>query len=490
MKLFITTYLIFLILILPFEKDFCTTKILTLDECIKIALEKSYSIKYLNHSIERQKERVKAIRSGLKSNAHINFYLPSYNLESEEVFDSEDDIFKFVNTRKNQLLSNLRINQPIPTNGNFSFNYEFFYETRLENVKNYSNNYFLEFVQPIFTPNRLQMDIKRAELSLRNTELDYESRKLNLIYSITNNFYQLYEQQTLYEIQIAETEQRKQAVNNSREKFRKGEIDEFELIQLQVSYYNSEAELNYRKKYLEKQIGWFKQYIGLFSDDDIRIMPEQEISPEFIDKDAFVQEGLNNSLTLKKYVTWLEFDKLNIIDADKQSEFKGDITVSIGLDRKNPDFTESFSHYDKTNSIVFNFTIPLWDWGRNKAQVASAKAQKKRVELLAANTRKSYERELYESLQTADRSLIRYNNLKKSRVTAQKNYDIVLAKFKTGELGVQELERAQRRLSKAQMSYIDSVSDYKTALSNIERQRKGGSGYVWIYSSDPRVYRR
>ena len=134
--------------------------------------------------------------------------------------------------------------------------------------------------------------------------------------------------------------------------------------------------------------------------------------------------------------------------------------------------------------------MPLWDWGRNKAQVASAKAQKKRIELLAANTRKSYERGLSASLQTADMSLRRYNNLKRSRVTAQKNYDIVLEKFKTGEVGVQELERAQRRLSKAQMSYIDSVSDYKTALANIERQRKGGSGNVWIYSSDQLVYRR
>ncbi|MCK4966576.1 TolC family protein, partial [bacterium] len=358
---------------------------------------------------------------------------------------------------------------------------EFFYETRLENVKNYSNNYFLEFVQPIFTPNRLQMSIKRAELSLSNTRLDYESRKLNLIYSITNNFYQLYEQQTLYEIQLAETEQRRQAVNNSLEKFKRGEIDEFELTQLQVSYYNSEAELRHRKTYIEKQVPWFKEYIGLFTDDDIRVVHDQEITPEFIDEDAFIQEGLKNNLALKKYVNWIEFNKLSIIDAERQSEFKGDITVSIGLDRKDPDFMESFSHYDRTNSIVFNFTMPLWDWGRNKAQVASAKAQKKRVELLAANTRESYERGLSESLQTADRSLRRYNNLKRSRVTAQKNYDVVLARFKTGEVGVQELERAQRRLSKAQMSYIDSVSDYKTALSNIERQRKGGSGFVWIY---------
>ncbi|MCK4967179.1 hypothetical protein KAS50_09110, partial [bacterium] len=107
-------------MIAAIEKNVCAEKTLTLDECIKIALERSYSIKYLNHSIERQEERVKATRSGLKSNAHINFYLPSYNLESEEVFDSEEDIFKFVNTRKNQLLSNLRINQPIPTNGNLS----------------------------------------------------------------------------------------------------------------------------------------------------------------------------------------------------------------------------------------------------------------------------------------------------------------------------------------------------------------------------------
>jgi len=453
---------------------------LTLEECIEIALEKSSEIMYLKSDLERDQQRVKATRAGLKSNASVSFNIPSFNLKIDEIYDSSEKIFKFIRTRRNRLLSNLRINQPIPTNGNLSLNHIFFYETQLHGVINFSNHFYLEFVQPIFTPNSLKMDIKRAELSLRRTQLRYDSRKLNLLHSITSNFYQLYKTTVEYEIQATETKQRETAVKSAGEKLKSGKIDEMEFTQLEVALANSNAELLSRKKELEEQTNWFKQIIGLFTEDEIRVSPDLDFTPEIIKPESIVNEGLNNSIIFKEYEINLEFSRLYVIDAQRRNEFKGDIIISLGLDNKDPLFAESFSQFDRTNSIIFNFSMPLWDWGRNKAQVASATASLRRTELSAEENRKSVERELLEAVRKINEATNRLNILKRSQQTAQKSYDLILEKFNTGEISAQDLERTQRRLTRTKLSYIDAIVDYQIAMSDLKRRKNGGFGYVRI----------
>jgi len=453
---------------------------LTLEECIDIALEKSPEIMYLKSDLERDQQRVKATRAGLKSNASVSFYLPSLHDMFDEIYDSSEKIFKFKHTRKNRFLSNLRINQPIPTNGNFSLNHIFFYETQFHGVRNFSNHFYLEFVQPIFTPNLLKMNIRRAELSLRRTQLEYESRRLNLIHSITSNFYELYKTTVEYEIQAAETKQRETAVGSAREKLKSDGIDEMELTQLEVALSNSKAELISRKKELEEQTNWFKQIIGLFTEDEIRVSPDLDFTPEIVEPESAVKEGLNNSIIFKEYEINLESSRLFVIDAQRRNEFKGDIIISLGLDNKDPLFTESFSQFDRTNSIILNFSMPLWDWGRNKAQVASATASLRRTELSAEENRKSVERELREAVRKINEATNRLNILKRSQQTAQKSYDMILEKFNKAEISAQDLERAQRRLTRTKLSYINAVVDYQIAMSDLERRKSGGFGYVRI----------
>ncbi|NVM00748.1 MAG: TolC family protein [Candidatus Helarchaeota archaeon] len=467
--------------IFPNQSSGLNIRVLTLEECINTALEKSTEIRYIKYDLERDQQRVKATRAGLKSNANIRFFLPSLNVKIDEIYDTSEKIFKFKNTRKNRFLSNLRVNQPIATDGNFSLNYIFFYETQLLGVRNFSNYFYLEFVQPIFTPNLLKMNIRRAELSLRRTQLAYESRKLNLIHSITANFYLLYETTVEYEIQLAETKQRETAMVSAMEKLKSGEIDEMELSQLEVALTNSRAELILKKKYLDEQTNWFKQLIGLFTEDDIKVSPNLDFTPEKIDPESMVKVGLNNSIILKQFEIYRESSRLNVIDAQRKNEFKGNIILSLGLDNKKPYFTESFSHFDRTNSIILNFTMPLWDWGRNKAQVASAMASLRRTELSAAENRKSVERELREAVRKINEATNRLNVLKRSQQTAQRSYDISLKKFNIGEISAQDLERAQRRLTRSKLSYIDAIVDYQTAMSDLQRRKNGGFGYIRLY---------
>jgi len=480
---FISTFLLlfFVIPVSNIESAELSIKTLTLEECINIALEKSFEIRFLQSDLERDEQNASSWRAYLRSNAHINFYLPTFSQEFEEVYDSEADIFKFVYTKRNKYLTNLTINQPISTNGNFSLNYAFFYEEQLNDVRNFSNSFFLEFVQPIFTANTLKMSIDRAELSLRNTQLNYESRKLNIIHSVIANFFQLYEKFVSYDIQASETKQRESAVLSSREKIKTGEISEMELIQLEVAFLNSKAELIKEKSELDEYSNWFKQFVGLETEGEIRVIPNLDFIPEKIDPESVIKKGLENNVMLKQQAIWAKFAKYNVIEAQQRNKFKGNISLNIGLDRKRPYLYDSFSRFDRTNSIVLNFNFPLWDWGRNRAQIASAKAWLRRRELNLEDSRLSVERNIRRAVKDINQATNRLNVLRSSQENAQKSYNLMLEKFDKGDVSAQDLMNSQKRLTRSKLSYMDAITDYQRAVADLQKREQGGYGGINIY---------
>ena len=68
---------------------FCadSLRVLTLEECIDIALEHSLEIQRYKELLNRDQEWVKAARANLKSNANIRFEVPSFDQTVEGIKD-------------------------------------------------------------------------------------------------------------------------------------------------------------------------------------------------------------------------------------------------------------------------------------------------------------------------------------------------------------------------------------------------------------------
>ena len=127
-------------------------KTITFNESLKIALEKSFDLKRTEYTLIQSKKRVEAERAALKSNASLETYIPNFNESISQEFNSEDQIYEFYKTKQVKYEGRLRINQPIPSNGNFSLNSTMFRMNQFGGVRDYTSSLFLEFSQPLFTP--------------------------------------------------------------------------------------------------------------------------------------------------------------------------------------------------------------------------------------------------------------------------------------------------------------------------------------------------
>jgi len=452
-------------------------RILTLEESLKIALERSYDIKYMEQELIRDQENVKAARAALKSNANIKFYSPSFRTEYREVYDWENDMFKYEYTQKNRMMSQLVINQPIPTNGNFSLNYDFFHETQLGDIRNFSNYLYLKFEQPIFTPNVLSMGIRRAELGLESTELDYKDEKLEIEYDITRSYFYLFRAFVQVDINEKRVELLEESYDIARDLQKRGLIEEMQLLQLEVELASSRDELLTREGNLERQKNSFKQTIGIPPSEGIRIITDLTYIPVNIDdelREKTIATGIKNSIRIRENEIRKEHGAMRVIDMDRLREFKGSIVTTLGLDKKDKFFTETLKNPDQTKSVTLELYLPLWDWGRNKAQVRSAEASLRRSEISLEESILDIKRRLEDELRELQEASNRLEILERSKGLAEKSYYLGLDKFKNNEMSSQNLILSLEQLISSHESFLNAFIDFQLAKAQLKRMVNGG----------------
>lgn len=455
---------------------FCadSLRVLTLEECIDIALEHSLEIQRYKELLNRDQEWVKAARANLKSNANIRFEVPSFDQTVEGIKDIQG-YTHYAYTTNTKWRSLLNINQPLPTNGNVSINYNFFYHIQKSQLNNYSNYLYLKFEQPIFTPNTLSMGIRRAEIDYEKTELEYTNRRLNLIYNITQEYFNVYSHTIQVELHQRSVDRLRTAYKEAQNLFSQKKLEETDILQLEIEVSKGRDEVLTNRSQLDRNINSFKQLIGILPEEDIAIDTTIKYNNIKLDENKIVEEGLKRSTSLRFFDIDKEEFELRKVDAERESEFKGSIVATYGLDKKNPEFDRSFGGFDRTQSLMMEFYLPIWDWGKNRAQIAAAESEIRSSEIRIEDNRNAIVRGLRDRVNELNNIIRRLDILTQSRILAIRNFSLILNEFMHNKIKSQELILAQNQLVETDASFLTAYVEYRTALADLVRRLSGAA---------------
>jgi len=464
--------------------SFCETPlILTLEKSVETALNKSYSIKTLRESVRRSTETLKAARAALRSYANLSFDVPSYSESINQVLDafSNKDVFEKKGNFQNQ--GQVIISQPFSTNGTLSLVGTFFRNDLFNDSKRlnpiteeefgrtdsrfFSNRLYFQFVQPIFTPNTLGMNIKRAELGFEETGKQYEKYKLAIIADVTNRFYDLYQAKEQVKIDEGLVKQSEDAYQMAMNRFQADLIPEVEVMQLEVELARNKNSLEMSIGNLKRIEDFFKHLIGLDIEQEIDIAAEIEYIPIEVDIGDALNKALKYRTELRIDEIYIERSELSVIDADSRNEFKGNIIATYGIDGTDEEYKNTFNDFDLTRSVRINFSMPLWDWGRNEAEIQAAEADLKNAEYKLDDTKETLKEEVRDAVRRLEESKSRIEITEKNIELAEKTYDISLERFKNGDITSRELALEQNSLTRTKVEYLSALIDYKKALMDI-----------------------
>jgi outer membrane protein len=335
--------------------------------------------------------------------------------------------------------------------------------------------------KPLFTINTVALNLKQAELSYERQSRVFKRSELDLVYMVTNSFFRLYRLSEQFDINKENVDRQEGIYNTTKNKFDAGLIAEVDAMQAEVDLIQYRNELKTSEGNLKEQEASFKQLIGLPLDVEVKAITELELKPFVIDVEKAVGLALQNRSEIVEKQLDIENRKINIQEIDARVSIRGnlrgyynfsgfsDLPYGASMGEL---FSNSWDVLKQTpnRGVTFELEIPIWDWGRNSAQVDAETANLQRDELTLQDLYVTIEREVRDVVRTVYESYDRVEMLAKSKEVGEKSFEISLQRFANGDITSTELARASEQLNTAKLSYLSAYNEYKLALADLKRK--------------------
>ena len=445
---------------------------LTLDKALSIAESGSPDLQQSLLNLERFKKNLEAQKAALKSrfSLDVNPYTYSNNRRFNQTFS------QWFTNESREHSAIFRVVQPIlPTDGTISLSNEFGWARSSSDANDsesevFYNNLYLNFNQPLFTYNRLKLELKELELNLENANISYAVQRLNLERNVTQFFYNVYMSQMNLSIAREELENTQKSYDIIVNKVEAGLAAREELYQAELNLATSKSTLQNSQVNFENAKDELKLYLGMDLFEDILILADISANPIPVDLDKAIDNGLNSRMELRQREIDIESSQFDLIRTKSLNEFRGDMNLRLGIAGDDPTLGNIFDNPTRSPSVAISFNIPLFDWGEKKARMAAAEAAIKSQELNFSEQKKQIVvdiRQVYRNLQN---QLNQIDIAAQNEKNAQLTYEINLERYENGDLTGMDLNLYQTQLSEKKLAYSQALINYKIELLNLKIQ--------------------
>lgn len=314
------------------------------------------------------------------------------------------------------------------------------------------------------------MQLKELEYALENAKISYALQQLSIEKNVTSQFYDVYQKQKDLNISRDEYNNQKQNYDIIKNKVEAGLLAKEELYQAEVNLANSESTVYSKEISFENAKDNFKLLLGMSLDEDIAILFDNNIPTVDVNINDAVKYALDQRMEIRQKQITLEQDVFSIIRTKAESEFKGDLSVRVGMDALAGKVKNMYDKPTDNEEVGVTLTIPIFDWGAKKAKVKSSQLAMESDEISLEEQKKEIVidvRQICRNLPT----LIRQIEIKKKSIeNAEHTYEINLEKYRNGNLTGMDLQQYQTQLTNAKQEYTNAIISYKLELLNLKIQ--------------------
>ena len=441
-------------------------EVLTLEKALNTAFEHSPSLIQSKLSLEQRQLNLKAQDASLKSQFSLDVTPFRYTRNNQ--YDNFNSKWYANETKMSS--ASFGITQPIKwTDGTISLYNDFSWQDASNRTSGGNNTSFNHNLS-LFTYNRTKMQLKELEYALENAKISYALQQLSIEKNVTSQFYDVYQKQKDLNISRDEYNNQKQNYDIIKNKVEAGLLAKEELYQAEVNLANSESTVYSKEISFENAKDNFKLLLGMSLDEDIAILFDNNIPTVDVNINDAVKYALDQRMEIRQKQITLEQDVFSIIRTKAESEFKGDLSVRVGMDALAGKVKNMYDKPTDNEEIGVTLTIPIFDWGAKKAKVKSSQLAMESDEISLEEQKKEIVidvRQICRNLPT----LIRQIEIKKKSIeNAERTYEINLEKYRNGNLTGMDLQQFQNQLTTAKQDYTSAIISYKIELLNLKIQ--------------------
>ncbi|MFC1551972.1 TolC family protein [Candidatus Latescibacterota bacterium] len=444
----------------------------TLQEAVDTALANSYQIKRLELGIERTMYYLKAREASLKSRVSLNLRSPEMRLLSDYKWNSTLQRDEIVQENTLRWQSDLSVRQPIilfgyPTNGYLSLNntlYQYNQKFIDDDDTSYYSRFFFRFDQPLLQANYLKNNYERAKLDLERYQLNYNNDRTWLIDRTSYTYYYLFElsyKNNIGATYIKNLEEVEKIVNRISENDSTRSIEK---IQVQVELSNIREKLLENQSDLRLEMARVKQNLRINPEDSLAVKTDIEITPVTVDLEQAIHNGYNLRPTLRIHDIGKRRNEISLQEVKSQGAFHLDLSMTFGFEKQEDKYYGLWEDNDNSYSVSIRAYIPIWDWGRRKANISATKTYIKQSDLNIEESRNSIKSEITNSVENVEEYKQRAFNMLENMNVSKELSAASMIQFREGTISTQDILKTLERNMETELSFLDAYLGYKRSL--------------------------
>lgn len=361
--------------------------------------------------------------------------------------------------------------QPIKwTNGTISANTSLsYFNNIITDQSQWSGNVMnIQLNQPIFSFNPLKWNKRVQPIVYEESKRMFVQQKEAISREALQRFFDFLSAQVNLEIATFNKANNDTIYRIAEGRYNIGTTGKGDLLQVELQKLRSEQDVASANLDLQTARLRLRSYIGL-NDDAVFTLVLPDGIPQFA---VTIEEALQYAKEHRaEYIAFtrrrLQADQ-GVAQA-RGSIYQTSVTATYGLNKADPVLQEVYNDPVSQQVVSFSLNVPLVTWGRNRATVETALAQKQLNDYTIAQDEVNFEQEVITLVRRFETLRLQIEITKKSDEVALERYNVAQNRYLIGRIDITNLNIALTEKDAARRSYIQALQDFWTAYYDLRR---------------------
>jgi outer membrane protein len=448
-------------------------KKLTFEEVIKLSEEQSPNALIAKHRFRSSYWQYRSYQAQFLPSLTLRGSAPNYSDGFDKVYDSNTNQYTYV--AKNTISSSgtLSLSQAVGFSGTTislqsAINHLFDFGSTALLPRQYNiTPISINITQPIRQYNTLRWQKKIEPVKYEAAKKLYLANIEGVHENAVMNFFSLALAQINKQIAEMNYSNADTLYRIAKGRYQLGTIAEDELLQMQLSYLNSEtarkqADMNLRDREIR-----LRSFLGY--NENVRI--ELIIPSNIPDLQVNMQEVLDLAMKNNPDLITQQINVLNaqssVAQARASMGLNASLNASLGMSQRGPDFANTLQNPNQSQTVNISFILPILDWGRGRGNYKMAQSSLELTQVTAKQALTDFQQNLFLDVEQFNLQKNQVEIAAKSDTVAMKRYEVTKQRFLIGKIAVLDLNDADTRKDQNKRAYVQSLQDYWNYFYNI-----------------------
>lgn len=438
---------------------------LSLEQCIKIAQDQSAIANAARYSLIASRWQYKSFQADLLPSLSLSGNAPNYN---KDIFSNvlDNGQITFSSRTQSEAAASVSVNQNIlATGGTLSLSSGVTKLGIFPNENTYlwqSTPMVVGLQQPLFQFNSLKWRNKTEPLQYEIAQKEFVEEMEDIAVTVTQRFFDVYLAKINLQNAKLNVVQNDSVYEISQGRYKVGSIAENDLLQTKLALRNAESTLTSARIEYDRSLSEFKILLGYPADVNLDLKEPEEIPEIYVDIEKAKQMALkNNSESLNYQLNEVQADR-NLAQAKREASLGATLNINYGLNQTSGTFSKLYENPQNRQFITLGFDVPIFNWGKQRAQINAARNQQREV----ANSIQFQRRQF---IQQVEYTVSQFQQLRgqvllaaQADTIAQRRYRVAQNRYKIGKIDITNLFIAQNEKDTARQSYIRALRTFWT----------------------------